>query len=76
MESLENEKTELIQKLNEALIRLDHLNEDKRELSDRLVEQIKFVRDLERAVLHGDDIEGVVSEQMKTDYKREKEMNE
>lgn len=45
-------------------------------MSNRLVEQIKFTRELERGVLHGDDIEHIVSNQMKTEYKREKEMNE
>jgi hypothetical protein len=37
---------------------------------------MKFVRDLERGVLHGDDIEAIVSNKMRSDYKREKELNE
>lgn len=37
---------------------------------------VKFVRDLQRAASSGDDIEGVVSTQMKTDFKREKELNQ
>jgi hypothetical protein len=57
-------------------MKLDKLNTNKREMSNKLVEQIKFTRDLERAVLHGDDIEGIVSDQMKADYRREKEYNE
>ena len=74
LEDIERQKSDILQKLNEALIKLDKLNTNKREMSNRLVEQIKFTRDLEPAVLHGDDIEGIVSEQMKSDYKREKDM--
>jgi len=33
------------------------------------------VRDLQLAASSGDDIDGVVSAQMKTDFKREKELN-
>lgn len=36
---------------------------------------MKFVRDLQRAASNGDDIEGVVSVQLKTDFQREKELN-
>ena len=65
-----------MQKLNEALMQLDDANYNKRLLSDKLVEQMKFVRDLERGVLHGDDIESIVSEKIRNEYKREKELNE
>jgi len=63
-------------KLNEALIELDEMNSNKRLLSDKLVETMKFVRDLERGVLHGDDIESIVSDKIRNEYKREKELNE
>ena len=66
--AIEEEKTVLIQKLNKALIKLDKQNQTKRELGEKLLEQVKFVRDLQRAASNGDDIEGVVSTQMKTDF--------
>ena len=65
----------MIQKLNRALIKLDKQNSTKRELGDKLLEQVKFVRDLQRAASNGDDISGVVSTQMKVDFQREKELN-
>ena len=34
------------------------------------------MRDLQRAASNGDDIEGVVSVQLKTDFQREKELNQ
>lgn len=36
---------------------------------------VKFVRDLQKAASGGDDIEGIVSAQMKRDFQREKELN-
>jgi len=61
--------------MNKALIKLDRQNATKRELGDKLLEQVKFVRDLQAAAANGDDISGVVSIQMKTDFQREKELN-
>ena len=73
---MEEEKTNLIQKMNRALIRLDKQNTAKRELGEKLLEQVKFVRDLQLAASNGDDIAGVVSTQMKIDFQREKELNQ
>jgi len=61
--------------MNKALIKLDRQNATKRELGEKLLEQVKFVRDLQAASANGDDISGVVSVQMKTDFQREKELN-
>jgi len=58
----------LNQKLNDSLIQLDRLNYSKRDLNNRLIEQIKFVRDLEKAVLHGDDIESIVDEKLRSEF--------
>ena len=44
--NLDEQKTELIQKLNRALIKLDKQNTEKRELGEKLLEMVKFVRDL------------------------------
>lgn len=73
--TIEEEKTALIQKLNKALIKLDKLSAAKRELGDKLLEQVKFVRDLQKAASNGDDIDGVVSDQIKIEFRREKELN-
>jgi hypothetical protein len=40
MQELEADKTKLVQKLNDALIKLDKLNTNKRLMSQKLVEQI------------------------------------
>jgi hypothetical protein len=40
MQELEEDKTKLVQKLNDALIKLDKLNTNKRLMSQKLVEQI------------------------------------
>lgn len=68
---MEQEKTELLQKLNTALIKLDKLNTKTREMSNLLVEKIKFVRDLQKATTGGDDIENIISTQMKEEFRRE-----
>lgn len=66
--NLEEEKTNLIQKMNKALIQLDKVNEVKRELGEKLLEQIKFVRDLQIAASKGDDISYIISDQLKIDF--------
>jgi hypothetical protein len=38
MQALEEDKTKLVQKLNDALIKLDKLNTNKRLMSEKLVE--------------------------------------
>lgn len=58
----------MIQKLNKALVKLDKVNELKKDIGNKLLEQVKFVRDLQRAAANGDDITGVVSTQMKSDF--------
>ena len=66
--TIEEEKTALIQKMNKALIKLDKQNSTKRELGEKLLEQVKFVRDLQIAASKGDDIGGVISDQLKSDF--------
>ena len=46
LSSCKNDKFQLIKKMNEKMIELDKLNEDKRTLSAQLINQIKFVREL------------------------------
>jgi hypothetical protein len=77
MQELEADKTKLVQKLNDALIKLDGLNTNKRLLSQKLVEQIQFVRDLHKATGGAgvDDIQSIVSDEIKNEYKREKELH-
>jgi hypothetical protein len=40
-----------------------------------LVEKIKFVRDLQKATSGGDDIESIISTQMKEEFRREQQLN-
>lgn len=72
---VEHEKTELIQKLNHALVKLDKFNTKNRQMSNDLVEKIKFVRDLQKATSGGDDMEGIISNQMKEEFRREQQIN-
>lgn len=44
--NLKTEKTSLIQELNKRLVELDKINEEKRDLSSKLIIQIRFIRDL------------------------------
>ena len=75
IQTIREEKIELIQKLNNALIKLDKMNSSKKDIGNKLLEQVKFVRDLQRAAANGDDISGIVSIQMKSDFQREKDLN-
>ncbi len=44
--NLKTQKTSLIQELNKRLVELDKINEEKRDLSSKLIIQIRFIRDL------------------------------
>ena len=57
---MEQEKTELIQKLNHALVRLDKLNTKNRQMNNDLVDKIIFFRDFQKATSGGDDMEGII----------------
>lgn len=60
---LQEQKTELIKRLNEGLMQLDGINEEKRKMHDSLLEQIKFVRDLHAATGgdSGSDLNNLIS---------------
>lgn len=47
---LESDKLKLISKLNDELVALDKLNYEKSQIGNSLIEQIKFVRDLQREI--------------------------
>lgn len=47
IQTLESEKEQLVEKLNENLLKLDQLQANKRDLSGKLAEQMQFVRDLQ-----------------------------
>ena len=46
IQTIQDEKVALIQKLNNALVALDKMNSTKKEIGNKLLEQVKFVRDL------------------------------
>jgi hypothetical protein len=58
-----------MQRLNGALLELDHVNSDKRTTTYRLVEAIKFVTDLEKGISSGDNMESIVSDRIKSAYR-------
>lgn len=66
---LEQEKMELIKRLNDTLVELDRLNQEKCELNDKLISVFKFNRDMERHTLRSDDLETVVDESLKEELR-------
>ena len=48
--NMKTEKTSLIQELNKRLVELDRINEEKRDLSSKLIIQIRFIRDLQASL--------------------------
>jgi hypothetical protein len=56
-------------------VKLDKLNTKNREMSNQLVEKIKFVRDLQQATSGGDDIETIISAQMKEEFRKEQQIS-
>ena len=77
MHELEQEKTQLQQKVNEALIKLKRFNEKKSEMSHKLAEQMQFVRDLQKATgLAGlEDLNTIASSELQDEYKKEKALH-
>lgn len=45
---MEQEKVELIKRLNDAIRELDRMNQEKGELNEKLITLFKFSRDVER----------------------------
>ena len=70
---MEQEKIDLIRRLNEAIRELDNLNQEKGELNDKLISLFKFTRDVERQTLRSDDLMTVVDESLKEELKCEKQ---
>ncbi|CDW80517.1 UNKNOWN [Stylonychia lemnae] len=72
---LETDKLQLIQKLNDSLLQLDKLNQEKATLSNELIEILKFVRDMQRETQKGEDLGGVVSDELRSELRSEKELS-
>ena len=70
---MDQEKVELIRRLNDAIRELDSLNQEKGELNDKLITLFKFTRDVERQTLRSDDLMTVVDESLKEELKSEKQ---
>jgi hypothetical protein len=73
---IQNEKFKLIKKLNETLLLLDEMNEEKRTLSTQLINQIKFVRQLQSNLGTSDNghITEVIDKDLEAQFKREKHL--
>lgn len=71
----ETDKIELIQELNYRLVELDQINEDKRSLSTALINQIKFVRDLQASLGTSDNghITEIIDQEMEDKFRTAKE---
>ena len=70
---MEQEKVDLIKRLNEAIRELDRMNQEKGELNEKLIILFKFSRDVERQTLRSDDLMTVVDESLKEELKCEKQ---
>jgi hypothetical protein len=70
---MEQEKVDLIKRLNEAIRELDRMNQEKGELNEKLITLFKFSRDVERQTLRSDDLMTVVDESLKEELKCEKQ---
>jgi hypothetical protein len=68
---------ELLEEVNSRLLELDHINEDRRSLSQALIDQIKFVRDLQGSLGTADngEIRDVIDKEMEQQFKAEKQKN-
>lgn len=77
IQAVQEERTALTQKLNDALLKLDKHNKRKGEMSQKLVDQMAFVRDLERATanLEAKNLEDMQSPEVVADYNKEKELS-
>ena len=69
----EQEKMELLQRLNEAILELDGLSQEKGELNEKLIKLFQFTRDMERHTLRSDDLLTVVDESLKEELRSEKQ---
>ena len=67
----------LVKKLNEHLLQLDKLNEEKRTLSQQLIDQIKFVRDLQSQLGTADNghVTEVIDKELEGQFRKEKQLN-
>lgn len=60
--------------MSHKLIELDNLNEEKRDLNNKLISQIKFVRDLQSQLGTSDNghLKNIVDKEMEKEFKVEK----
>ncbi len=72
LSQMENEKVELMRRLNEAVRELDRMNQEKAELNNKLNLLFRFSMDVERQTLRSDDLMTVVDESLKEELKCEK----
>ena len=74
---IEHEKLQLIKKLNENLLELDKMNEEKRSLSMTLIDQIKFLRQLQSNLGTSDNghLNDVIDKDLEAQFKKEKHLN-
>lgn len=65
---------DLMKKLNEHMLELDRVNESKRALSNQLISQIKFVRDLQSQVGTADNghVSEVIDPDLEERFRKEK----
>jgi len=63
-----------MKELNRRLLELDQINEERRKLSEQLISQIKFVRDLQASLGTADNgnISEVVDKELEKQFRKEK----
>ena len=77
LSGVKNEQFLLVKKMNEKVKELDQLNEEKRTLSAKLIEQIKFVRNLQAQLGTSDNghITEVIDKELEDKFRKEKHLN-
>lgn len=67
----------LVKRLNAHLLELDKMNEEKRRLSQNLIDQIRFVRDLQGQLGTADNghVTEVIDKELEGHFRREKQLN-
>ena len=77
LSGVKNEQFLLVKKMNEKVKELDQLNGEKRTLSAKLIEQIKFVRSLQAQLGTSDNghITEVIDKELEEKFRKEKHLN-
>ena len=75
MQAIDGDRSQLVKRVNALLVEIDRLNQEKENLYSQLQEQRFKCSDLEKRVKHSGKVKKVVSRNMQSDLKYEKDEN-